>query len=147
MGERTILVVENDETCGRELQEAWRRLRLDDKLRIVKSRQEALEVLRDSVERGSNPVAAVVLDPDATGEETGRFLREIRAVASGEHCPVTLWAREGLGYEALDGASVDSVEHKPMILRLIQTLDGLCDLRSRKFAPYAGGVNKPVFEA
>lgn len=131
---RTILVVDSNWHDARALQDAWDRLGLLDELRVVGDRVQALEVLRrlNRHKRAdkSPPVAAVVLDPEMTGETTGDFMRAVRRSAGRKQAPVLFWTRDGEKYEVLEGRGVESVLPKETVLRLIQTLDEVCSLRS-----------------
>lgn len=136
--QRTILVVDRNDKCDETLKEAWSRLGLVDELKVEGDSDKALNTLRDGLKaRGRRPVAAVVLDPEATGEDTGSFLREVRKSASRRELPVLLWTRDGETYDLLAGKGVDTVLRKPMVLRLIQSLDSACDLRVRSAGAHA----------
>jgi CheY-like chemotaxis protein len=136
---RVVLVVDADSSYADTLSSTWSQLRLADELRVVQSREEALNFLHDSFgSNGSAPIAAVVLDPDATGEDTGAFLREVRKHWGKTRVPTVFWTRDGEKYDVLEGRGVDSVLKKPMVLRLIQALDTACQLRVQRFSPFAG---------
>ncbi|MEJ2720514.1 MAG: hypothetical protein P8181_05165 [bacterium] len=126
---RTILFVDND-TYAEALRDAWFELRLADDFKVVSDGEEALAMLRNAAGNGTgSPIAAVVLDPDITGEDTGAFLRQVRSSIPGNHTPVVFWTWDTDKYRVLEGRGVDSVLEKPMFLRLIQTLVMSCHLR------------------
>ena len=137
---RYVLLVDGNGGGG-PLKAAWRQLGLNDDLRIVADPEKAVRLLREA-ETGSAaaPVAALVLDPETTSEGTGDFLRRVRTTLSGNPVPIVFWSRDHSKYRALEGGEVVSVVPKPMVLRVIQALDGACGLRKRPFAPFAGGT-------
>ncbi len=136
---RTVLCVDRDETCAGMLQDAWMQLRFADHLHIVPSQEEASAFLCSvDVQGGPAPLAAVILDPEATGEATGAFVRQVRTHCGKDMVPIMLWSRESRTYKVLEGRSVESVLSKPMVLRLIQSLDAACDLRIQHFKPFTG---------
>lgn len=140
---RAVLLVNSDDNYATALRQAWAKLQLTDKLTVVPEREHALEVLRDAQQDRKNPaVAAIVLDPEATGEETGDFMREVRRHSGDHGVPLVFWTRDGRKYEALVERGVDSVSEKPMVLRLIHALDSACHLNSERLTPspqrYAG---------
>ena len=138
---RIVLYVDGDASYADSMRSVWSQLRLDEGLHIVVGREQALEFLSDADGKNGAPdVAAVILDPDATGDETGDFMREIRRRLSGRPAPVVFWTRDGAKYQVLEGKGVDAVLQKPMVLRLIAALDGACRLRVQPFAPFAGGM-------
>ncbi|MCF7838858.1 MAG: hypothetical protein K9N49_09540 [Candidatus Marinimicrobia bacterium] len=139
---RTILCVDSDAAYASLLHDAWRQLHLADELRLARNRASALAFLRSLQGRnGHSPLAAVVLDPEATGEETGAFLRELRALCREQAIPIVFWSRDGEKYGLLEGRGVAAVLKKPMVLRLIQVLDATCQLRVQRFRPYAGNIS------
>jgi hypothetical protein len=85
-------------------------------------------------------VAAVVLDPEATGMETDHFLRAVRSNSGSKRMPVVVWSadRNARAWRAKSG--VATVVPKPMFLRLIQALDKACGLRMSSFRPHVGGL-------
>ena len=126
---------------GGPLKAAWRQLGLYDDLRIVADPEKAVSLFREAeAGNAAAPVAAVVLDPETTGEGTGDFLRRVRETSSGNPVPIVFWSRDHAKYRALEGREVVSVVPKPMVLRVIQALDEACGLRKRPFAPFAGGT-------
>lgn len=135
---RTVLCVDPDESYASMLDNAWRQLQLDDDLRIARSREEALLFLEAARDGGTRP-AAVVLDPEVTGEETGAFMREMRQHCGKAKVPIVFWSHDSEKYEVLEGLGVESVLKKPAVLRLVQSLDECCDLGVRNFMPHAGG--------
>lgn len=137
-GNRCILLVDGN-GGGAPLTDAWRQLRLCDDLNIVADPEKAVSLLREAGHTFS-PVAALVLDPETTGEGTGDFLRRVRTTSSGKPVPIVFWSRDHTKYRALEGRGVVSVVPKPMVLRVIQALDEACGLRKRHFAPFAGGA-------
>jgi len=138
---RTVLFVDHDPEHTLALCNAWSQLRLADELRLAESRDEALEMLQKA---GKNkdipPVAAVVLDPETTGEGTGQFMRDVRKYCGGAKTPVVFWSRNGQQYEVLEGLGVESILRKPMVLRLIQALDAACHLKTHDFPPFPGSA-------
>lgn len=134
---RTVLCVDPDESYAGMLNNAWRQLQLADDLHIVRSREEALQFL-ESVGDGDTRPAAVVLDPEMTGEETGAFMREVRKHCGKRKVPIMFWSRDSEKYEVLEGLGVDSVLKKPAVLRLVQSLDEACQLGVQQFNPHAG---------
>ena len=141
---RTVLCVDRDETCAGMLQDAWMQLRFADHLHVVHSQEEASAFLCTvDVQGRSAPLAAVILDPEATGEATGAFVRQVRTHYGKDLVPIMLWSRDSRTYKVLEGRSVESVLSKPMVLRLIQSLDAACKLRVQHFQPFAGNS---VFE-
>ncbi len=136
---RTILCVDPDASCAGILHEAWSQLRLADTLHVVPDQEEALKFLASAHgENGQGSLAAVVLDPDATGEETGPFMRKVRKYGGKDAVPIVFWSQDGDKYRVLEGRGVESILKKPMVLRLIQALDAACQLRVQRFHPYKG---------
>ena len=140
---RTILCVDPDGLHGNNLYDTWQQLRLADELHIAHSPEEAIRFL-DSAGNGSGPgfPVAIVLDPDATGEETGPLVRELKHRCAAESVPVVFWTRNGEMYRVLEGRTVDSVLEKPMILRLIHALDEACGLTIQRFDSGPGSSTK-----
>ena len=134
---RTVLCVDRDETCAGMLQDAWMQLQFADDLHIVRSQAEAMAFLR-SAELEQVPLAAVIVDPEATGDDTGAFVREVRKHCGKDAVPIMFWSRDSKKHKAQEGRSVASVHKKPMVLRLIQSLDTACRLRVKHFKPFAG---------
>lgn len=134
---RTVLCVDPDASYAEMLHNAWQQLRLADDLRVAHSREEALALLDAALDGGSCP-AAVVLDPEATGEETGAFMREMRKHCGRAKVPIIFWSQDSEKYEVLEGLGVDSVLKKPAVLRLIQSLDEVCELSVDQFQPFPG---------
>lgn len=138
-GGRTVLCVDPDPSCAAALQDAWAQLHLADDLHIVGSQEGALDFLSSAQSRSEQgSVAAVVLDPDATGEESGLFVYEVRKHCGKEPVPILLWSRDSDKYKELEGRDVEGVIKKPKVLRLIQSLDEACRLRVRHFRPFTG---------
>lgn len=136
---RSILCVDPDASYADILRDAWSQLHLADELHVLNSRETALEFLGSACgENGQRPLAAVVLDPEATGEETGPFVREVRKHCGKDAVPIVFWSQDGDKYRVLEGRGVESVLKKPMVLRLIQELDAACQLRVQSFLPYNG---------
>ena len=139
--QRTVLFVDRDKEHTLALCNAWSQLRLADELRVAESREQALEMLQAAAEKKDvPPVAAVVLDPEITGEDTGAFMRDVRKYCGGDRTPVVFWSRNGQQYEVLGGLGVESVLRKPMVLRLIQALDSACPLKTQPFPPFPGNA-------
>ena len=139
---RVVLYVDSDGSYADTLSSAWSQLRLDEDLHVVAGRKQALDFLSDTHNRNGSPaVAAVILDPDVTGEETGEFLRKIRRRCPGTPAPVVFWTRDGEKYQVLEGRGVNAVLQKPAVLRMIAALDGACRLRIQRFTPFAGGFS------
>lgn len=136
---RYILVVDGDGGAA-PLKAAWRQLYLSDDLRVVTDPETAIGLLQEAAGGGAPSVAAVVLDPDTTGAETGHFLCRARAVPTANPVPMVLWSRDGAKYAALKKNGVASLVRKPMVLRVVQVLDAACGLRRHPFAPFAGGT-------
>ena len=102
--QRTVLFVDRDKEHTLALCNAWSQLRLADELRVAESREQALEMLQAAAEKKDvPPVAAVVLDPEITGEDTGAFMRDVRKYCGGDRTPVVFWSRNGQQYEVLEG--------------------------------------------
>ncbi len=137
---RTVLCVDRDETCAGMLQDAWMQLQFADDLHIVRSQEEALAFLR-CAETEQVPLAAVILDPEATGDETGAFVQEVRKHCGKDAVPIMFWSRDSKKHKVQESRSVESVLKKPMVLRLIQSLDTACRLRVRHFKPFAGNCS------
>lgn len=137
---RYILLVDGDGGAA-PLKAAWRQLRLCGDLPIVPDPEKAVSLLRE-VEAGTaaEPVGAVVLDPETTGEGTGDFLRRARETSSGNPVPIVFWCRDREKCRALEGRGLASIVPKPMVLRVIQALDKACGLRKRPFVPFASGT-------
>lgn len=140
-----ILVADNDRYTG-SLRGIWSQLHLQDGLDVVSDRRKAVEKIAQARANPDAPdVAAVILEPETTGEETGQFLREIRGAVPERHVPVVFWTRDGKKYDVLEGNGVDSVLQKPRVLRLIHALDSACQLRVGKPIsdqnPMPGGPN------
>lgn len=71
---RIILLVDNDGSHGEALRRAWSQLRLSELLHVYSKHEDALQFIRNAEkDKDAAPIAAIVLDPDATGEETGGF--------------------------------------------------------------------------
>ena len=136
---RIILYMEPDPSFAETLHDAWVQFQFADALHIVHSCDEALQFL-NSIQgsRGDAPVAAVVLDPDATGEDTGAFVRDVRKYCGNAQVPIVFWSRNSDKYKVLEGLGVESVLHKPMVMRLIQSLDAACKLKVQHVQPFAG---------
>ena len=137
VGGRTVLCVDPDASYAEMLHNAWQQLRLADDLRVAHSREEALALLDAALDGGNCP-AAVVLDPEATGEETGAFMREVRKHCGRAKVPIVFWSQDSEKYEVLEGLGVESVLRKPGVLRLVQSLHEVCELSVHSFLPFPG---------
>lgn len=138
---RTILLVDNDAFHVEALRSAWSQLRLSDELHVAGDHENALRFLRRAAkDKKAGRVAAIVLDPNATGEETGAFLREVRSNYARHVAPVLLWTRDRRKYGVLEGQNVISVLQKTMVLKVIASLDEACRLRMHRFTPFLGGI-------
>lgn len=136
---RTVLCVDPDETYARMLHDAWMKLQFADDLHIVRSPAEAVAFISsDAVQLGLVPLAAVILDPAAIGEETGAFVRAMRKYCGKDSVPLVFWSQDSEKYEVLEGRGVELVLKKPMVLRLIHALDRACQLSVKHFKPFAG---------
>lgn len=135
---RTILFVDNDAYAD-ALRDVWSQLRLTAELRVASTHEKALSVLRDASKESSGaPLAAIVLDPEVTGEATGSFLREVQDAVTKHGAAVVLWTRDIAKYGILEGRGADSVLQKPMFLRLIRALDEACRPPAPGFPPTLG---------
>lgn len=147
---RTVLVVDGNEKTAEALRLAWGKLQLAENLYLVMNYRDALKYLHEcSKEKQANghikdDIAAVILDPMMTGEETGNILRAIRHNEACSNTPILFWTDTNSGYEVLKGKGVDAIEYKPRILSLIQKLDAECNLRVMPFHPYTGAVPPSV---
>ena len=137
VGERAVLCVDTDASYADMLHKAWQQLRLANDLHIARSREEALDILDAALDGGSRP-AAVVLDPEATGEETGAFMREVRQHCGRGKVPIIFWSQDSEKYEVLEGLGVESVLRKPGVLRLVQSLHEVCEISVHSFLPFPG---------
>lgn len=122
------------------LRDAWKKLHLTDRLHVVEDFREAL-VFMAKVDRKIKGamhagVAAVILDPHITGENTGLFLRAVERITEHRNIPIVLWTGRDKSYEVLEGRGVDSVSPKPYILQLVQRLDAACGLRASPGRPF-----------
>ncbi len=136
---RVIVVVDDDAALMEQLKRVWLQLQVADDLHVFSNATDAERDLQDlAAQNNMPPVAAIVLDPDVAGEQTGAFLRAVRHYYGKYQTPVIMWTRDRAKYKVLDGCGADSVLRKPMVLRVIQALDATCQLNWNRFAPYPG---------
>lgn len=113
VGRRSVLCVDPDESYAVMLHDVWQQLQLADDLHIVRSQEEALAFL-DAARSGNTLTAAIVLDPEATGEATGAFVRALRKRCGKKRVPIMFWSRDSQKYEVLEGRGIESVHRNSM---------------------------------
>lgn len=137
---QVLLVVDRSGETEKQLRESWRQLHLENSLIVVKSRAEAQCMLQETVgKRHLTQVAAIILDPDTTEEETGIFMREARLICKRRNIPIFLWTRNNKTYKALESNGNSKVVHKSGILQLIHKLHEAGLLTISPFHPHSGG--------
>ncbi len=137
---QVLLVVDRSGETEKQLRESWRQLHLENSLIFVKTRAEAQGILQETVgKRHLAQVAAIILDPDTTEEETGIFMREARLICKRRNIPTFLWTRNNKTYKALESNGNSKVVHKSGILQLIHKLHEAGLLTISPFRPHSGG--------
>ncbi len=145
---KTVLVIDGNAQAVEALHRAWQQLQLAENLHIVMDHDKAVDYLRDYEQKkkeysdDEEEIAAIILDPEMTGEQTGEFMREIRRNKECRDTPILFWTTEERKYQVLEGRGVDAVESKSRILRLIQKLNDECELRVRPFPPFSGRISQ-----
>lgn len=143
---RTVLVIDGSKKAAEALQRAWLQLQIADNLHIVPDHDGAVKYLREYEQKDEKysddkeEIAAIILEPEVTGEQTGEFMRQIRRNKACRGVPVLFWTTEGTKYKVLEGRGVNAAEPKARILRLIQRLNDCYELQVRPFPPFTGRI-------